>query len=281
MDESLFEEEQDRIEKSLNEAKRRELEEKYGAHFSRDESNLPPKVESDWLDYVMEFERQFENAKQIVILEVLGFPTFKTLDEIPPERLESELDSVLELLSEHNISLDCLAEVSDQDLYRFITTELVYEEIDDMKIDGMRHCFIYEEFHPNDEYDAKRAAEDFVQDLFERHEEFLVTNLSKDEMYDPQGHRITQEAAIDLIRSFYRRFAAFTSHKFECIGCTLEGDYVNASLQGEWLGLVAESMVPVSHKGVCELRMKKSEFGGYDVIQALIPGFVTQAEEKK
>lgn len=155
MDESFFDEEQRRIQKALNQAKRRELEKKYGAHFSEGESKAPPHIESEWLNYIEEFERQFENAKRTKIQEFLGFPTFKPIDDIPRERLEAELNSVEEFLSLHDISVDCLADVSDEDFYRFLTTELIDEEIDDISIEGMQHCFIYEEFHPNDEHDTK------------------------------------------------------------------------------------------------------------------------------
>jgi hypothetical protein len=37
---------EDRIQRALNESKKRELEEKYGAHFSEDESRLPPEIEA-------------------------------------------------------------------------------------------------------------------------------------------------------------------------------------------------------------------------------------------
>lgn len=46
-------------------------------------------------------------------------------------------------------ALDFLCDVDDAEAYRFITEELMDEEIDDIRIEGLRHCFIYEEFHPN------------------------------------------------------------------------------------------------------------------------------------
>src|SRR3989304_5174624 len=90
MDESLFNEEQERIQKALNEAKKRELQEKYGAQFSEDRSALPPDIESQWLNHIEEFERQFEHAGRVTLQKFLGNPTFTPLAEIPPDRLESE-----------------------------------------------------------------------------------------------------------------------------------------------------------------------------------------------
>lgn len=184
----------------------------------------------------------------ISIRELLGSPTFRPVDEIPLQELEAEVDRVLELLSRIDVVVDCLADVSDADLYRFLTTELVNQEINDIKIEGMKRCFIYEEFHPNDEHDAKSAAEDFVWSFFGREEEHAARSFSEDEVYDPVGRRITRAEMQKVIHSFYDSYAAFTDNKFECVGCSLEGEYARLTLQGGWSGLKAGSLEPVSHK---------------------------------
>ena len=272
MDNPNFEEEQQRIQKSLNQAKKRELEEKYGALFSEGTPEAPAEIESQWLDSIDEFERQFKNARRVTVREFLGNPRFTLLEEIHRERLEAELDGLLEFLSLHDISVESVAGVSDEYMYRFVTTELMDEEIDEIKIEGMTHCFIYEEFHSNDEYDAKSCADSFLWDLFERHEEYVVLKFAKDEVCDPLGRRITREEMKNLVRSFYSRYSAFIGHTFECIGCSLGGEYATVKLHGDWSGLKAGSMEQVSHKGVSELKLKKSPYGGYDVIQINIPG---------
>jgi hypothetical protein len=274
MDNPNFEEEQQRIQKALNQAKKRELEEKYGALFSEGAPQVPAEIESQWLDSIDEFERQFKDARRVTVREFLGNPRFTPLEEIHRERLEAELDGVLELLSLHDISVDSVAGVSDEDMYRFVTTELMDEEIDEIKIEGMTHCFIYEEFHPNDEYDAKSCADSFLWDLFERHEEYVVLKFAKDEVCDPLGRRITREEMKNLVRSFYSCYSAFIGHTFECIGCSLGGEYATVKLHGDWSGLKAGSMEQVSHKGMSELKLKKSPYGGYDVIQINIPGLM-------
>ena len=274
MDESLFNEEQEKIQKALNQAKKRELQEKYGAQFSEEKSKLPPDIESQWLNYIEEFERQFEHAGRVTLQKFLGNPTFIPLAEIPPDRLESELGNVMEFLSLHDIGVDCLAEVSNEELYRFITSELIHQEIDDIRIEGMRHCFIYEEFHPNDEHDAKMSAESFLFHLFDRHEEYAIHDVAEDEVYDPAGKRITREDMANLIRSFHARYVALTNDTSACTGCSLDGEYATVTFQTEWSGLRAGSMEPASVNGVSQLRMKKSPYGGYDVVRANVPGFM-------
>ena len=274
MDEFAFDEERKRVQEALNQAKKKELAEKYGAHFS-DESQLSPDGESKWLNYIEEFERQFEHANRIKIREFVGNPAFTALAKVPAGQLESEVESVLDFLSLHNINVSCLAEVSNEALYRFLTIELMDEDTDDIRIEGMTHNFIYEEFHPNDEYDAKSAAEEFLSNLFGRQEEWVLNGFAKDEMYDTLGIRTTPEQMGNLIRSFYARYAAFTNHAYECIECTLNGDYATVRLQGEWAGLKAGSLETVSLKGLYESKMKKSPYGGYDLIQVNFPGFMT------
>src|SRR3990172_2830920 len=93
-----MDEEQRKIQKLLNQAKKRELAQKYGARFSEN-SEIPPEVESQWLDNIEEYERQFEDARRGKVREFRGGPMFKPFEEIQPEQVESELDKVLEFLS--------------------------------------------------------------------------------------------------------------------------------------------------------------------------------------
>lgn len=49
MAESFLDEEQEDIQRALNDAKKRELEEKHGTYFPEEQSKLPLDVESQWL----------------------------------------------------------------------------------------------------------------------------------------------------------------------------------------------------------------------------------------
>lgn len=249
------------------------MEEKYGAQFSESNPDLSPNVESQWLNYVEEFERQFEHARRISVREFLGYPKFKLRAEIPSDQLESELDSVLEYLQLHGISVDFLSDVSDEEAYRFITEELLDEEIDDIRIEGMMHCFIYEEFYPNLELDAKQFAEHFLWDLFERREEWAARGFSDDEAYDRHGQPIGRDQISRLISQWYQRYPLFSSRKHELVDCTPDGDYATVRFRTEWTGLDATSNNFVTHSGESVLRMKKSPYGGCDVVQAVVVGW--------
>ena len=273
MEEPVSEENGQRIQRALNEAKKSELAERYGAHFSESSPGLPPDIESRWLENIEEFERKFENVPRCSVREMLGFPEFKPLDQIPQEQLEHELDKALDLLARHSLVVDCLAVVSHEELYRFVTTELLDHEIDNVRIEGWNTCFIYEDFHPNDEYDARSSAEHFLWNLFERYEEEVLNNFSEVEICGPTGRRIEHNEMRDIIRSFYATYAVFTAHEFQCDGYKLEGQYATVTAHVGWTGLRGPSMEVASYEGRWTFKMRKSPDGGFDIVQAIIPGF--------
>ena len=270
MDESSLNNQQ-KIQEALNQAKKAELEQKYGARFS-ELSKLPPEVEEQWLNNIEEFERQFRNSRDITVREFLGSPAFPLMEDLPAGSLEEEISNVLDFLDFNDIAVDCLAEVADEDFYRFLTTELMEAEISDVRMPGWTHRYIYEEFHPNDEYDAKSSAEYFLAGLFARGNEEAMQHLSKDEGVGAIARREVLQLKND-IQSFYSRFASFPHHEFECTDCRLEGEYAMVTLHVKWTGLRSTALEVASFDGIAEIRLRKSPYGMYDVLQARIPGF--------
>ena len=68
---------QDRIQRILNDKKKEDLRKQYGMSFEDHNEEMPPQAESEWLDNLAEFERQFENAKTITVRERIGNPQVK------------------------------------------------------------------------------------------------------------------------------------------------------------------------------------------------------------
>lgn len=139
---------QSRIQRILNEKKKDELRDKYGMQLEGHSENLSPEAEGEWLDYITEFERQFENAAQISVRERIGNPAVRPLADISLTEIEIELENLLELLHQNNIVVDFLRDIDDREAYRFITEELLDATMDDIRIPDMYTHFIYEEFHP-------------------------------------------------------------------------------------------------------------------------------------
>jgi hypothetical protein len=162
--------------KQENELKKLKLRAEFGAKFMEDDqenSDIPAEVESQFLDYVQKFEEAAARKEVKKVKEVLGNPSFKKAAQLNDQQLKQELDKVLEFMNLHNLQLDVIYEVEDREIYRFITEELMGEEIDIIEVPGMNTCFIYEEFHPNHEEDLKRESEDFLKMLLKQDFEYI------------------------------------------------------------------------------------------------------------
>jgi hypothetical protein len=113
--------------------------------------SLPPELEAEWLNQIEEFEEKYENAKQIPLLEFIGSPITKKLNEINNYELITEYNQLENLFEENGIYIDFPETLDLQERYRFISEELSNEIIDDIRIQGMENHFIYEEFHPSED----------------------------------------------------------------------------------------------------------------------------------
>lgn len=167
MEQYLPKDHRDRIQRALNESKRNELRERYGMAFNRVSEDVPPDMEAEFLLRVEEFERRWEERRAITVREYLGDPDVRPFDEIPPDQISVELERVTAILAGNNIHLHFICPVPDDVAYRFITGEFFDHEIDDIRIEGMVHGFIYEEFHPNHFYDISTTALDVAEGLIE------------------------------------------------------------------------------------------------------------------
>jgi hypothetical protein len=271
MDE-MFDEKNERIQRLLNEAKKQDLEEKYDAHFGSSDSSLSPEAESAWLQYIEEFERQTSQAKQITVREYVGNPMFSKYSTLSLEQRSEAVQAVFDLLNEHQINVDFLAEVPEDEVYRFLTEELMDHEIDDIRIEGMFTNFIYEEFHPNFEMDAKQFAEEFLFELFGRKCEYAVNVCSKDELLDLHGKKISLNQMQERILALYSRFSLFLHAQHNVIGCIINEDRAEVRFHSQWNAIDAVTLQQVSSSGETVIIMKRSPYGGCDVVQANIVG---------
>ena len=134
-----------------------------GASFETGEGEkLPAEIENQFLQNIIEFDKQFDEHKTIRVFDKIGRPAhFKPAADIPVDKIDNAWKELSAYLSDYGISLDaCSPNISTRELYRFTVEELFEHEMDDMNIPGMMHGFIYDEFHPDPVYDNTRAAKD-------------------------------------------------------------------------------------------------------------------------
>lgn len=82
----------------------------------------------------------------------LGNPTFRPLAEIPADKLGEEVERILDFLAENAIEVD-LQGASPAEAYRYLTTEMMDQEIEDPRAPGWTSVFAYWMLHPTLEDD--------------------------------------------------------------------------------------------------------------------------------
>ena len=153
-----------------NELKKIKLSLEYGMDFSQSfaSPDLPQETESQFLDYIQQWEYQNANRRMTTIFDRLGKPVFRPVGEMLDDEIDLALSKAIELLHNNSIRIDTLCKVGNREMYRFITEELFNVEIADIRIDGMMHCFTYEEFHPNHPYDIKNRCTEFIRHITDK-----------------------------------------------------------------------------------------------------------------
>jgi hypothetical protein len=145
----------------------------HGAQFCSGDTleKLPTEIENKFLNNIIEFEQQFAAHNTITVFDKIGKPDhFRPVNEISEEDIEQAWKDLLDYMNDHRIDLSaCSPKVTAREMYRFATEELFKCETDDINISGMMSCFIYDEFHPDHEYDnARTATDDCLSPIFNK-----------------------------------------------------------------------------------------------------------------
>ncbi len=160
-----------------NEITKLKIQAEFGLELNGNEE-LNPAIENIWLNQILEYERGMINNKKITVGEMLENPVCKPVEEISEDDLSGEIQKVMELLRLKNIVVESVDGIDDREMYRFITQELFLTETDSCYPKNMIVCFIYEEFHPNEECDIKRHSNDFINALIKKGEDYFEMFIS-------------------------------------------------------------------------------------------------------
>ena len=195
-----------------NELKKMKLMLEHGAVFSEPtgENHLDPGLENAFLNSVEEFEKNYQSADSIALYDFIGRPEYTFTHMIPDSQISEHLAQITNILSENEIRLDTICQVDDREVYRFITEELFLHEMENMRIKGMMHCFIYEEFHPNHEYDIRQHCTDGIRSFLNKKSDYYTTFFTKEAENDP------------WLKSFRDSFKSFSIKHFDILDLTFD-----------------------------------------------------------
>ncbi len=248
-----------RFQKTLSQAKKDKLRTEYGLEFEHTDSRLSPDEENEWLDNILEFERQFEQARLITVRERIGNPPLRPLSELPFYAIDEAVAALLDLLAAHNIAVDFLGEVDEIEMYRYLTEELLDEEIEDIRIEGMVSHFTY----TTPEYDAQMWVENFVLDIFTREEEYFLPGLANQPLFNARGEPISAAEFQQKVQVVWDRMSPTNKVEIIPIVTQVVGDEANVWAAISWNDKVQKLNGQVeSH-----FRLQPSPYTGWDVVQ--------------
>jgi hypothetical protein len=248
-----------RTQEALSQAKKEKLRDEYGLEFEYVASHLSPEIENEWLDYLLEFERQFEQAKLTTVRERIGNPDLQPLSDLPLDRVGEALEALLELLAAYGIAVDFLGDVADAEAYRYLTEELLDEEMDDIRIEGMKTHFTY----ATPEYDVQMWVDMFVRDVFTQDRKYFLPGLASRLFFDTQGEPIPAEQIQQMVESVWERLPATNKVTTKPITTQVKEN------EGEVWALITWNDKTRKIKGRVKsyFRLKPSPYTGWDVVQ--------------
>lgn len=262
----------ERIQRALNEHKRRALEQRFGARCSFDDADVPPEIIGEWLDYIEEFETQYQGAGRTTVRAFIGAPAFPPRSSLSPADLPRELFRLFALLASNAIEVHFENPLTAEEQYRFLTEEFLDQEIDDIRIPGMTHNFLHGEIHSDDGAEAVMHAGRFLHYFFDKNPGECARSAVEQGFTDPSGCPLTRDGLARAIERFLEGIAAFTHNETEELSCVIDGEKGEVVFRVAWEGLETASMKPVAASGTAALRMKKSATG-WKVAGVSVPGW--------
>jgi hypothetical protein len=203
---------------------------KRGAEFGENnffKTEEGEEIENILLKHVLEYERKAETAQKIKIFDKIEKPThFRPATSIPDNEIDKSLEEVISYLNKYSLDIDvCSPSVTNRELYRFIIEELFYHNMDDIDVDGMITCFVYDEFHPDPVYDNTVAARDYCM-------KYILDKTPMEWMHRFKGRnlRLNEHSALTIgdlrekINNYKVSYDDLVIKKLEDEECTIMGD---------------------------------------------------------
>lgn len=191
---------------------------------------LDPAVEFAFLKQILAFEEEHPPGRRKTVFEQLGRPA-----DIRPvhELADGEVDEALSLLHQRlqagGIYLSTLSsDVSPRELYRFIMEELMQVEL--CGAEGpSRHCFVYDEFHPEPRHQNARTAVELCIRLILQKQNLLYMFPAGRPLQLNQHERLGETEFRRKVHDFKSRYEDIVSVKVEVARTELRDNHCHIS----------------------------------------------------
>jgi hypothetical protein len=192
-------------------------------------------IENIILKQVLEYERLAATAKKIKIYEKIEKPThFRPAASIPDHEINQALEDLISYLHKYSLDVDvCNPSVTNRELYRFTVEELFYYDIEDVQVDGLITCYVYDEFHPDPVFDNTVAAVDFcMKCILDKAPMNWMHRFRKGNLRLNQHRELTVDEVREKINNYkmsYDDLKIRKLQKHQCVisedKCVVKGEY--------------------------------------------------------
>lgn len=244
-----------------------------GAQFYGLKEELPPEVERAFLDQVIAFEKQLEKGQTIKVSEKLGNPLhFKPVSEISEEGFKEEWEKLRLFMQRRGVSLDvCSPNISSKELYRFALEELFQQEMEDFQIPGMMCCFIYDEFHPDPQYENERAALDTMKRVLGPEVWECLPHLRRRNLRLNQRFPLQESGFRVFLNRFKDAYDRIDLVELSVTGCDINGDHCRVTGQYNLKAGIQREMLMLDGAWEVELEFNR-ELGYWYVFNVQVAG---------
>lgn len=248
-----------------------------GAQFGNGQgssSDLPAEVENQFLHNIIEFEKQYAKQKRIKVFDKIGRPTqFKPVKKIPSKEIENAWNELSEYLHKCNIDLGvCSPGVSCKELYRFVVEELFEYEMDDMSVHGMTHCFIYDDFHPDHEYENTNAAvNDCIKIMLSKNPMDWISHFRSEKIRLNKHFPITEDEVKRLVNNFKLSYEEIELKNISHLKCTIKGSNCKISGCYELIAKTITDTMTLKDTWLVEFRFFK-DLGYWYIVNVQVEG---------
>jgi hypothetical protein len=83
-------------------------------------TDTDPEIENQFLNHILNFEKQFATSTQTTVYKRIGRPSFRKEAMLNDFEISSELRRLEELMEKHGIVLNCICQYSDRKIYTFL-----------------------------------------------------------------------------------------------------------------------------------------------------------------
>ncbi|MGJ7031978.1 hypothetical protein [Niabella hirudinis] len=234
---------------------------------------LTPEMENEFLKSIMALQEQRRFAKTVRLYDKIGKPLqFLPEKQIPDKEIEYQYNALLDYLFEHNFDFCvCSPNVTTRDLYRFITEELFFEQVDDIEMPEMICGFVYDDFHPDPIYEnTLLIKEQLLPDIFREGDPLFF-----DRIHQSSFSFNRESVSPDVFKARIQRFKTLCG-ALELLECSISTCTVkdkDCTVKGFYHARATISPETLNYTGLVEAHLKKGGDGYWDVVSLFLENF--------